>query len=85
MNIQLHVEQLVLDGLSLTASQGPLVQAALEAEMSRLLAEGGLAPGLLSGGTLPGLPAASIELAPQSDPATIGRQIAQSVHGGIGP
>ena len=43
MNIKLHIERLVLDGLPVTRSQGPLVQAAMEAELARLMAEGGLA------------------------------------------
>ena len=37
MNINLHIERLILDGLPITRQQGPHVQAAVEAELTRLL------------------------------------------------
>ena len=42
-NIHLHIERLILDGLPIERAQGPHVQAAVEAELSRLLTENGLA------------------------------------------
>lgn len=83
MKIKLHIEKLILDGLPVTRSQGQLVQAAVEAELSRLLSEGGLAQDLASGGTVPSIKADSINTIGGS-PAQIGRQIARSVYGGIG-
>jgi len=83
MNIRLHIDRLVLEGLPVTRSQGPLVQAAVEAELSRLMSEGGLAQELASGGAVPSVPADGINLAGGS-PANIGRQIARAVYGGIG-
>ena len=41
MNIQLHIERLVLDGLPLTRREGALVQAAVETELARLNLTGG--------------------------------------------
>ena len=41
-NIHLHIERLVLDGLPIDRGQGPHVQAAVEAELTRLLTENGL-------------------------------------------
>lgn len=83
-DIHLHIERLVLDGLPLERSQGPQVQTAVEAELGRLLAEHGLAAGLQAGGASPSVAVAGIHLAPGSSPAHLGRQIAQSVFGGIG-
>ena len=83
MNIKLHIERLVLDGLPITRSQGPLVQAAVEAELARLLAEGSLAPELASGGAVPSVRADGINSVGGS-PGQIGRQIARAVYGGIG-
>ncbi len=83
MNIELHIERLVLDGLPIEHSQGPLVQAAVEAELTRLLAENGLASQLQSGGALPHLNANAIQLPPGGRPAQLGQQIAQSVYGGM--
>jgi hypothetical protein len=83
MNIKLHIERLVLEGLPLGRSQGPLVQAAVEAELARLLSEGGLAAELAAGGAVPSVPAEGIKLA-GGGPGDMGRQIARSVYGGIG-
>lgn len=83
-NIHLHIEQLILDGLPIERSQGPLVQAAVEAELSRLLSENGLAAELQTGGAMPSVNANRIQLASGGNPAQMGRQIAQSVYSGIG-
>jgi hypothetical protein len=83
LNINLHIERLVLDGLPLTRHDGPLVQAAVEAELSRLLTAQGLAPSLLNGGAMPAVRGDSIHLASQSSPSQMGTQIAQAVYGGL--
>jgi len=82
MTTKLHIERLVLEGLPITRSQGPLVQAAVEAELSRLLIEGGLSPKFASGGAVPSLSADSITLT-NGGPAQMGRQIARSVYVGM--
>ncbi len=84
MNINLHIERLVLDGLPITRSQGPLVQAAVEEELARLIAADGLHAGLLEGGARPYAAAHPIELASDMTPAHLGQHIARSVYGGIG-
>jgi hypothetical protein len=84
VNINLHIERLVLDGLPITHSQGPLVQAAVEAELARLIATEGLQAGLLEGGARRSAAANAIELAGDMTPARLGQQIARSVYGGIG-
>jgi hypothetical protein len=84
MNIRIHIERLILDGLPITHSQGPLVQAAVEAELTRLLTENGLAGNLQAGGAVPRVRANGMQLAPGSNPAQMGTQIAQSVYSGIG-
>ena len=84
MNINLHIERLILDRLPLGAGQGALVQAAVEAELSRLLVQGGIASSLQSGGALPSMRADAIQLTAQSTPAQMGQQIAHSVYTGMG-
>ena len=84
MNIRIHIERLVLDGLPLAPGQAPFVQAAVEAELVRLLAAGGVAPGLSGLGAVPALRAGGLQLAPDAAPAGVGRQIARAVYGGIG-
>ncbi len=82
MNISLHIERLVLDGLTAHAGQAGRFQAALEAELSRLLAERGL-PGVAPG-AIPHLAAAPVRLAPGA-PAQWGRQIAGSLVASLAP
>jgi hypothetical protein len=84
MNIELHIERLVLDGLPVGAGQGAAIQAAVEAELARLLASGELSPVLLAGGAVPMLHAGGIQVAGAVQPGPLGTQIAGAVHGAMG-
>jgi hypothetical protein len=83
MNVNLHIEQLTLHGIDLPHHHRPLLQAAFETELSRLLAADGLTSGLLAGGAVPYMPTEDIRLAEMGNPVQLGQQIAQAVHGGI--
>jgi hypothetical protein len=84
VNITLHIERIILDGVAVGHAQRPLLQAAVEAELTRLLAEGGLADGLAGGIMVPSLAGSALQLGSAGDPAALGVQIARSVYGGIG-
>jgi hypothetical protein len=84
MQMNIHIERLILDGLPLTRNQGALVQAAVEAELGRLLTERGLAASVQAGGALPSVRADAMQLKADSTPAQMGQQIAQAVYGGLG-
>lgn len=84
MNINVHIERLILEGLPMAHNQRLLLQTAVEAELARLLAADGLASALLSGGAVPHVPAGSIQLTSEGDPTVLGQQIAQAVYRGIG-
>ena len=83
MNINLHIERLVLDGVNIDPHQRPLLQKALQTELTRLLTERGLSSSLAQGASMPKLSTADMQLT-GNNPAQLGRQIAQSVYGGIG-
>ncbi len=83
MNVELHIDRLVLDGIDLDHAGRPVLQAAVEAELSRLLAAGGLGA-LAAGGAVPSVRAEGIQLSGDGNPAQLGRQIAGAVYGGIG-
>jgi len=83
MNIELHIEHLVLDGLPLTPRQGRTVQGELEGELVRLLEQHGM--GRVSGAALPSLSVAPIQLSPGGEPAQWGRQIAHTLFAGLAP
>jgi hypothetical protein len=84
MNIELHIERLILDGLPVERSQGPHLQAAVEAELTRVLAENGLAAYLQTGGALPSVHADAMQFRSGNTPTQLGQQIARSVYSGIG-
>ena len=82
-NIQLHIERLVLDGLPIDRAQSPAIQAAVEAELSRLLTIQGFSAGFQASSAIPNLRANAIQLSSGNSPAQLGAQIAQSIHGGM--
>ena len=84
MNINVHIDRLILDGIPLSNHRWLVLQAAVEGELARLLAADGLAPSLLAGGAVPRVSAGAIQLTNQGDPTDLGQQIAQVVYGGIG-
>jgi hypothetical protein len=83
VKVNLHIDRLVLEGIDLDHAQRPLLQAAVEAELGRLLAEGG-AGNLATGGAVPSVRAEGFEMGADGGPARLGTQIAQSVYEGIG-
>jgi hypothetical protein len=84
MNIRLHIERVILNDVPISSAQSPILGKAVEAELVRLLTEGGLNPDLQSGGALANIPANSIHVPSNAGPSHWGQQIAQSVYDGIG-
>ena len=84
MSLRVHIERLVLDGFALEAGAGARVGAALEAELSSLLRQGGLSPRLASGGAVAVLDGAPFTHDRSGTPSALGRGIARSVHGAVG-
>lgn len=84
MKINFHIERLVLDGALLTPSERPLLQTAIEADLTRRLASGGLSEALQSGGALSSVRTANIQLANDGCEASLGEQISTAVYGEIG-
>jgi len=84
MNISVHIERLVLDGLSITHSQRERLKAALEAELARLLSTGGLSVDLQTHGVWPRLSCGDLHLSDTDEPGQLGKRIARAVYRGIG-
>jgi hypothetical protein len=83
MNINLHIERLILDGLPFESKDRALLQSAVETELARLLTENNIDANWQTGGATPNVRADAIQLRAQSSPAQIGRQIAGSIYEGI--
>ena len=79
-----HIERLVLEGLPLRSADGPLIQAALEAELTRLLTVRGLAPELAAGGATASLSPAAIGNPVRREPSALGSQVAHALGGVLG-
>ncbi len=84
MNVRLHIERLILDGISLLPGEGPVLQAAMESELQRLLGSGGISDALQSGGALYTVRTDGIQWVNDGGPTRLGKQIADAVYGGLG-
>jgi len=84
VKITLNIERLILDGLPVSGDQAPSVRAAVEAELARLIADGGLSREARSGGAVPALRGGNIQVDKAGPPAGLGKQIAGAVYSGIG-
>lgn len=83
MNLNLHIERLILDGLPLGDGQGAQVQQAVERELTWLLMAGELQNAWQSGGNVHRLQTAGIQIAQETRPTRLGEQIAGAVYGGL--
>jgi len=81
MNINLHIERLVLEGLPVAGGQGAVVQAAAESELARLLTSEGFAPKASMAEAY--ITAGAIQLRPAATPRQLGRQIGQTVFASV--
>lgn len=83
MNINLHIERLVLEGINIIPSESHLLQAGIELELTRMLTNGGLSPTVVQTTTLPRLSTSDIQLT-SNNAEQIALKTAQSIYGGIG-
>lgn len=81
--INVHIDRLVLDGLSIPSHRQPLLRAAVETELGRLFAVNGLADHLRTNGAISHISASDIQLPEESSPGRLGQQIARAVYEGI--
>ena len=81
MKIDLHIEELVLEGFR--ASDRHRIGAAVERELTRLLMERGLPPGLAAGGETAKLDGGSLEMKPGGRAEGVGRQVGNAIYGGL--
>ena len=83
MNVKLHIEKLVVDGASFAGSDGSKLQAAVQAELSRLIAREGISRAFHGGGAMPALRVTPIASNTTRNPSDFGTAIARAVHGGL--
>jgi hypothetical protein len=79
MNITIHIERLVLEGVPMDNGQRGALQAAIEDELVKQLATAEFAPGLLAGGALAYVRGGDMPLARDMQPPQLGQHIAQAI------
>lgn len=84
MNVELHIERLVLEGLPVLPAQRPALQAAVEAELTRLIAANGPSPAMQRGGAVARLAGGTMTWDAAQSPEAMGQGIAQAIYGGLG-
>ncbi|HEX2832557.1 MAG TPA: hypothetical protein VHW00_06060 [Thermoanaerobaculia bacterium] len=82
MNVCLHIDRLVLDGIDLSSADRPRLQLAIEQELARLIGARGLA--FRDAVALPSIRTPQITVAPDAKPSQLGTSIAGAVFGGVG-
>ncbi len=82
MNINLHIERLVLDGFAYTAGEGEALGAALQAELVRILTQDGL--GQVTGSAqFPRVDGGAVSAATGVPVRQFGQQLAQPLLGAL--
>jgi hypothetical protein len=85
--VELHIEELILEGLG-AAGPGSLdrnrLVAAVERELSRLIATRGVPAGLLAGGAIDRLRADPLQLDSALNVAALGGRLAEAIYGSFG-
>ena len=77
MSVRLQIDRLVVEGVDLGPGGGARLRASVEAELTRLVSQGGLGP-WLSGGATPSVNAGAIPH--DSNPARLGAHVARAVY-----
>ena len=81
-NINWQIDEIILEGVSLSRSQRNRLQEALEAELSNLVSVNGLPPQFQQGGTIAKLPVTP-KITKGMNPTQMGQEIARSIYGGL--
>lgn len=80
-NIELHIEELVLDGFEHVDRHR--IAEAVERELTNIFTERGIPHSLAEGGEISHLDGGAFQMTPNSRPETIGAKVAQAVYGGL--
>jgi hypothetical protein len=83
MNVNLHIERLVLEGFSMDRPDAKVVRDALQTELMLLFAESEIQASFFGSRTAPAVQAQPLPLESTSSPSRLGGAIAHSVYGAV--
>jgi hypothetical protein len=81
MIINLHIDRVVVDGVSLEQGSERQMRVAVERELTALFTTRGVPSSLLGGGAVPRLSGTSMRQPKGSTPTGVGRDVAGSIYG----
>lgn len=81
MTVRLHIDTLVLEGFDLDVAARSVLRRTAEAELARLLGEGGTIAA--KSAEIPVLAGGPLFLPPGNAPAELGRRLALAIHQGL--
>jgi hypothetical protein len=80
MNVNLHIDQIVLDGIDLAPGQNQLLQHAIINQLTTILARQRIGASLRDSSNWDSLQGNSIHLGRTADAATLGPQLADAIY-----
>jgi len=83
VNVNVHIERLVLEGLDVSSHDGAAIGAAAQRELARLIWT--RAPSLSRGFSVPSARSAPLALRAHAGGEIVGKRIAQSIYGELSP
>jgi hypothetical protein len=83
MNVNLHIERLVLDGVSVEPHQRAELKRAVESELSRLLILNEFDSGVHTSNSVRSVAGGLITIANNNEPSRLGQQVAGAVYQGM--
>lgn len=82
-NINIHIDRIVLDGLSISYHQESQFKAAVETELALLISTGGLSANLVTGWAVSQASVGDIQVTNENYTTSLGQQVAQAVYEGL--
>lgn len=79
-HINIHIDRLVLEGITIPGHRQPVLQGTVETELARLLANGGIAGGVGGVDEVDGVGEIHLTGNEEHNPILLGQQIARSVY-----
>jgi hypothetical protein len=83
MNVRLHIDRLVLEGIAVPHADRRRLQATIERELQRLIGESGVSGGLSGGMAVPSIRGEDMRVGDKAGPAELGQRIAGALYGGL--
>jgi len=82
MNINLHIKELVLNGVNMAPNQQLALENAITQELTQILSAQGISPNQAQGASSAPISTNNVEFN-NTDPKQTGRQLAQAIYKGI--